>query len=210
MYDSEVITVKFQPTEVVLNNIRRTMRVYEDTKEIKEAKEVDGVTKVESVLRLDPNETRRRMLMDIAAGRFAWLCREGEWRGVSHREMVESLVADVATFREAEEEHKAACVRGRKRRKLRNRIAEDTKRPFSFLRRQPSPPREIEIYTTAPYRSVAMIVDTVPQLERGLELLVERGYLRMIGEGDKRIYYVVDKFFEGLDLRLTPEPIYEP
>ena len=167
----------------------------------------------------DATERRRRQLMDIASGRIAWLCAQknekGEgnaWRGLTHRELLESLKADVAAYRMAEAEHKEA-----------SRIwAANKYKPVKKPRRRlfglfgpkqhatRALPDDAVSYSTAPFRDVPMIVDTVKQLERGLELLVERGFIKKEGDGDDAVYTVLPRFLDGLALHPLREIINEP
>ncbi len=167
----------------------------------------------------DPNERRRRQLMDIASGRIAWMCAQtnekGEgnaWRGLTHRELLESLEADVTTFRQAEADHKEA-----------SRIwAANKYRPIKKTRRwffglfgpardvNPVLPHDSITYGTAQFRDVPMIVDTPEQLARGLELLAERGFIKKEGDGDDAVYTVLPRFLDGLPLHPLRETIDEP
>lgn len=144
----------------------------------------------------DPSERRRRFLMDMAVGRIVLACKpsgeerlqmnaRGTWRGLTHRELRENLQADVEAFREAELHHKAVAP--------------------VYLERKKRRPDGSHLY-----RDVPQITFTDEQLVRGLELLVERGYLRKEGEGDDATYFVDKHFFKDLKLSPLPPVINEP
>lgn len=154
----------------------------------------------------DPNESRRRLLMNVAAGRIVWACvvppekrqlgERSTWRGITHRELRESLQADVEAFRQAEADHKAAATALSKRQSR------------GLLGRKPAP---ADFIVGSPsYRNVPMITFTDAQLVRGLQLLVERGYLRKEGDGDDATYFVDAHFFKDLKVSPLPPEIHEP
>jgi hypothetical protein len=203
MFDAVQGATMQSPDEVFLNPIRCAERQFlKDTK--------------------DPNESRRRHLMDLAAGRIAWVCRRkpadagellstarSEWRGVSHQELVESLQSDVEAYRQAEADHKEEALRVAKRRA--SLLQRRSRKRGLFGRKRPETTREVDVtYETAYFRNVPMITFTQVQLERGLELLVERGYLRKEGEGDNPTYFVDKHFFKDLKMLPPQLEVYEP
>lgn len=153
------------------------------------------------------NETRRRANMDLAAGRIAWICvprdeetgkasGNGEWRGVTHAELLASLEEDVKAYHDAQEDHKREA----------RQLAQGNKflGIFSFGRNSSGP------YKGPSFRDVPIITFKPEQLARGLELLVEKGLLRQEEIEGEVTYFVTPAFFDGLDIAPLMEEVTEP
>lgn len=138
------------------------------------------------------NESNRRTNMRLAAGRISWVCATtgGQWRDVSHHELLESLHLDVATYKDAAARHKEES------------IALNRQRSGLF--------RTGASYKTAPFDAVPVITFPDIKLEKGLEHLVREGRLRKVGSGDTAMYGILPSFLDDLEIIPLPEEVHEP
>ncbi|HWH07517.1 MAG TPA: hypothetical protein VNU47_03275 [Candidatus Paceibacterota bacterium] len=193
MYDADYSAVSLPPLSSVLgfDEVRRVLSYHWDT-----------------YGPVHPNEQRRRQLINIAAGRFFWLCRESEgktWREITYAELLQSQEQDAEIY------FAWAAERG---------YGNDG---YTSRQPEPAPPRKLfgifplkrkEPETTYESRgsNVPWVYYTPEQLKRGLDLMVERGMLRAVLRGPQfqETYQALPGFLRGLSLARPQVVITEP
>ena len=156
---------------------------------------------------IHPNESRRHELIRIAAGRIFWVCQKSEgrtWREVTYDELLGSQEQDVEVYAawSAERGHDYYGYTGRTSRSA-------PKKLFGIFPLKRETPKTA--YDTED-KKIPWVYHTPQQLKRGLEIMVERGMLRLDlkGPDHRETYRVLPKFLDGLAIVPPKVVITEP